>query len=79
MYPAWTCTWEYNKKTRPKCNKEKKWTCQQVNLAILADYTLRIKENEKKKNLDLAWEFKMLRNIKVTVIPIIVGAHRTNP
>ena len=31
------------------------------------------------KYLDLAWELKMLWNMKVTVIPIIVGALGTVP
>ena len=34
-----------------------------------------MKEIEKKdKNFDLAWELKKLRNMKVTVIPIVIGA-----
>ena len=43
--------------------------------AVLADYTVKLKENEKmSKYLDLARELKKLWNMKVTVIPIVVGA-----
>ena len=40
---------------------------------------VKLKENEKKKkkNLDLARELKKLRNINVTVIPIVIGAFGT--
>ena len=48
--------------------------------AILADYRVKIKENEKRNTyLDLAREQKMLWNMKVTVIPVIIGALRTIP
>ena len=41
---------------------------------------MQIKENEKRdKYLDLARELKNLWNMKVTIIPIEVGAHGTIP
>ena len=36
------------------------------------------KECEKKdKNLDLTWELKNLWNMKVTIVPIVIGAFGT--
>ena len=41
---------------------------------------MKTKENEKRdKYLDLARELKMLRNMKVSVIPVIIGALGTIP
>ena len=49
-------------------------TCQIVDFAVPPDHRLQLKENEKKdKYLDLARELEKLWNIKVTVIPIIIG------
>ena len=43
--------------------------------AKLADYGINLKESEKKdKYLDLAREIKKLWNMKVTIVPIVVGA-----
>ena len=37
--------------------------------------TVKLKESEKKdKCLDLAWELKKLWNIKVVILPIVIGA-----
>ena len=60
-------------------NKEKKRTFRIVDIAVPADHRVKLKENEKKKkkNLDLARELKKLRNINVTVIPIVIGAFGT--
>ena len=53
----------------------KKGTCQLVDFAIQTDYRLKIKESEKKnKFLYLARELKNQWNVKVTVVPIVVGA-----
>ena len=50
-------------------------TCRIVDLAVLADHRVKLKENEKKdKYLELARELKNLWNIKVTVIPIVTSA-----
>ena len=46
-----------------------------MDFAILADYEVKIKENEKiDKYLDLARELKKQWIMRVTVIPIVVGA-----
>ena len=44
----------------------------------MADHRIKLKECEKKdKYLDLARELKKLWNMKVTVIPIVIGAFGT--
>ena len=51
-----------------------------MDLAILADYRVKIKENEKRvKYLDLGRELKKLWNRKVTVIPTVTGVLRKIP
>ena len=54
--------------------KEKKRTCHLVDFVIPADCRVKIKENKRDKYLDLARELKSLWNMKVTVIPIVIGA-----
>ena len=55
-------------------NKKKK-TCKIVDLAVPANYRIKLKECEKRdKYLDLAGELKKLWNMKVTIIPIVIGA-----
>ena len=45
---------------------------------VPADHRIKLKECEKKdKYLDLARELKKLWNIKVTIIPIVIGAFGT--
>ena len=45
---------------------------------VLADYKIKLKENEKKnKYLDLPRELKKLWNMEVTIIPIVIGAFGT--
>ena len=45
-----------------------------MNFPVPADHRVKIKENEKReKYLALARELKQLQNMKVTVIPIVVG------
>ena len=52
-----------HKKTLPNCG-----------LAVPADHRLKLKEGEKKdKFLDFARKLKTLWNMKVTVIPIVIG------
>ncbi len=54
--------------------KKKKW----VDFAVPADHRLNLKESEKKdKYLDLARELKKLWNMKVTIIPIVIGTFDT--
>ena len=46
-----------------------------MDFAVPADHRVKLKESEKKdKYLDLAWELKKLRKMKVAFIPIIIGA-----
>ena len=54
-------------------NKRKR-ICKIVDFAVQADYRINLKENEKKdKYLDLARELKKLWNMKVTIVPIVIG------
>ena len=49
-----------------------------VDFAVPADHRIKLKESEKKaKFLDLARELKKLWNMKVTIIPIVIGAFGT--
>ena len=65
-------------KTRPYNNQQKKKICEIVEFAVPADYRIKLKECEKRdKNLDLARELKKLWNMKVTIIPIVIGAFGT--
>ena len=58
-------------------NKRKK-TCKIVDFAVPADHRIKHKECEKRdKYLDLARELKKLWNMKVTIIPIVIGAFGT--
>ena len=55
-------------------NKNKK-ICKIVDFVVPADHRIILKENEKKdKYLDLARELKKLWNMKVTIVPIVIGA-----
>ena len=61
-----------------KKKKEKKRICKIVDFAVLADHRIKLKECEKKdKYLDLARELKNLWNMKVTIVPIAIGAFGT--
>ena len=54
---------------------EKKRICKIVDFAVPADHRINLKESEKKdKYLDLARELKKLWNMKVTFVPIVIGA-----
>ena len=56
-------------------NKKKKRICKIVDFAVSADHRINLKESEKKdKYLDLARELKKLWNMKVTIVPIVIGA-----
>ena len=51
-----------------------------MDFAVPADHRVKLKENENMyKYLDLARELKKLWNMKVKVIPIVVGALGTVP
>ena len=49
-----------------------------VDIAVTADHRINLKESEKKdKYPDLARELKKLWNMKVTIVPIVIGAFDT--
>ena len=53
-------------------------TCKIVKFAVPAVHRVKLKETEKKdKYLDLVWELKKLWNMKVTIIPIVIGGFGT--
>ena len=55
--------------------KKKKRTCRIVDFAVPTDHWVKLKERKKKdKYQDLAWEVKKLWDMKMTVIPIVIGA-----
>ena len=57
---------------------KKKRNCKIVDFAVPADHKIKLKECVKKdKYLDLARELKKLWNMKVTIIPIVIGAFGT--
>ena len=59
-------------------HKKKKRTCKIVDFIVPADHRVKLKESEKKdKYIDLARELKKLWNMKVTIIPIVIGAFGT--
>ena len=56
-------------------NQQRKRTCKIVDFAVLADHRINLKEYAKKdKYLHLARELKKAWNIKVTIVPIVIGA-----
>ena len=56
-------------------NNNKKRICKIVDFAVPADHRINLKECEKKdKYLDLARELKKLWNMKLTIVPIVIGA-----
>ena len=64
----------YNNLQKKK-KKKKKRTCKIVDFAVPTDHRVKLKENEMKdKYLDLARELKNLWNMKVMVMPIVIGA-----
>ena len=66
-------------KTRLYNNQQKKKrTYKIVDFTVPADHRIKLKECEKKdKYLNLARELKKLWNMKVTIIPIVIGAFGT--
>ena len=56
----------------------KKRICEGVDFAVPADHRIKLKEYEKKdKYLDLARVFKTLWNMKLTIVPIVIGPFGT--
>ena len=76
--------WDFNVQTDhliparipdPIIINKKKRICKIVDFAAPADHRINLKEGEKKdKYLDLARELKKLWNMKVTIVPIVIGA-----
>ena len=65
-------------KTRLHNNQQQKRICKIVGFAVPVDHRIKLKESQKKdKYMDLARELKKLRNVKVTIIPIVIGAFGT--
>ena len=63
------------KKKKKKKKRKRKRTCRIVDFAVPVDHRVKLKECEKKdKYLDLARELKNLWNMKMTIIPILIGA-----
>ena len=59
-------------------NQQNKRICKIVDFAVPADHRIKLKQCEKRdKYLDLARELKKLWNMKVTFIPIVIGAFGT--
>ena len=57
---------------------KKKRICKIVDFAVPVDHKINLKECEKKdKYLDLARELKKLWNMKITIVPIVIGAFGT--
>ena len=76
--------WDTNKSsnlrqtTRSSDCQQKKRSYRIVDFAVPADHRVKLKESKKRnKYLDLAWELKKLWHMKVTVIPIVIGAFGT--
>ena len=70
-------TRSYNINNKKK-KKKRKRICKIVDFAVLTDHRIKLKECEKRdKYLDLARELKKLWHMKVTIIPIVIGAFGT--
>ena len=66
------------KVNKKKKKKKKKRTRRIVNFVVPVDHRVKLKESEKRnKYLHFAWELKKLWNMKLTVIPIVIGVLRT--
>ena len=51
------------------------WDFETVDFAVLGDQRVKLKESERKdKYFDLAEELKKLWNMKMMIIPIVIGA-----
>ena len=55
--------------------KKKKRNCKIVDFAVPADHRIKLRESEKNyKYFDLVRELNKIWNMKVTIIPIVIGA-----
>ena len=76
--------WDFNIQTDPliparrpnlKIINKRERICKIVDFAVPADHRTNLKECDKKdKYLDLARELKKPWNMKVTIVPIVIGA-----
>ena len=76
--------WNFEIQTDPQISAQrldfiiinkKRRTCKIVNFAVKADHRIKVKECEKKdKYLDLGRELKKLWNMKVKIIPTLIGS-----
>ena len=67
-----------NQQKKKKKRKKKKKICKIVDFAVPADHRIKLKECEKKdKYIDLARELKKVWNMKVRIVPIVIGAFGT--
>ena len=77
----WHRNWspDLGQKTRPYNNQQqKKRICKIMDLPVPADRRIKLKECEKKdKYFDHVRELKKLWNMKVTNVPIVIGAFGT--
>ena len=65
-----------NQQKKKKKKREKIWKV--VDFDVPADHRIKLKKSEKRdKYLDLARDLKKLWNMKVTIIPIVIGAFGT--
>ena len=63
--------------TKP-CDCQKKKTCRIEDVAVLADHRVKLKESKTKdKYLDFTRELKKISNMKVMMIPIVIGVLST--
>ena len=67
--------WDFNIQTDHLIPARKKRIFKIVDFAVSVDHRINLKECEKKdKYLDLARELKKPWNMKVTIVPIVIGA-----
>ena len=66
--------WDFNIQTDHLIQVKRKRICKIIDFDIPADHRINLKEGEKKdKYFDLARELKTLWNMKVTIVPIVIG------
>ena len=67
--------WDFNVQTDHLIPTRRPSICKIVDFAVPADHRINLNESEKKdKYLNLARELKKLGNMKVTIVPIVIGA-----
>ena len=70
--------WDFEIQTDYLILARKKRICKIVDFAVPADHRIKLKGCEKKdKYLDLVRELKKLRNMRVTIVSIVIGAFGT--